>query len=61
HQGTDHQCSDDQCSPISAAISAHQCWLLVQFSTSYQCPSVPPTNAYQCHLEGEKSLIYKTL
>ncbi|CAI9560079.1 unnamed protein product [Staurois parvus] len=36
HQGTNDQCSDDQCSPISATCA------------TCQCPSVPPVSAHQC-------------
>ncbi|CAI9579403.1 unnamed protein product, partial [Staurois parvus] len=50
---TDHQGTDDQCSPISATchcpslppVSAHQCHI----NDTYQCPSELPFSAtYQC-------------
>ncbi|CAI9594462.1 unnamed protein product [Staurois parvus] len=53
---TDHQGTDDQCSP-SSATSVHQCQLSVLIHATCQCPSVPhqchisvPTIAHQCHI-----------
>ncbi|CAI9555379.1 unnamed protein product, partial [Staurois parvus] len=64
--GTDDQCPDDQCRPISAICqcpsmppaSAHQCHINatyqcfpVHINVTYQCPSELPFSAtYQCHL-----------
>ncbi|CAI9548468.1 unnamed protein product [Staurois parvus] len=55
---TDHQGTDDQCSPPSSAInatcyclsmppgSAHQCHI----NATYQCPyELPFSASYQCH------------
>ncbi|CAI9579138.1 unnamed protein product, partial [Staurois parvus] len=56
---TDHQGTDDQCSPSSAtcqcpsvpAVSAHPCHLAVPISATYQCPSeLPFSVTHQCHL-----------
>ncbi|CAI9608546.1 unnamed protein product, partial [Staurois parvus] len=59
---TDHQGTDDQCSPISAIcqclsmppVSAHQCLLSVPISATsmphIHCLSVPPISASQCCL-----------
>ncbi|CAI9555054.1 unnamed protein product, partial [Staurois parvus] len=41
-------CTDDQCSSINAA---RPCRLSVPYrSAAFQCPSVMPVNAHQCHL-----------
>ncbi|CAI9590884.1 unnamed protein product [Staurois parvus] len=64
---TDHQGTDDQCSPSSATCqcpsvpraSAHQCHISVHINATYQCPSelpfsvthqLPPNSASQCRL-----------
>ncbi|CAI9577569.1 unnamed protein product, partial [Staurois parvus] len=53
---TDHQSTDDQCSPSSATCQcpvpcASQCHLSVPcISAAFQCPSVMPVNAHHCHL-----------
>ncbi|CAI9574867.1 unnamed protein product, partial [Staurois parvus] len=55
---TDHQGTDDQCSPSSATCqypsvpraSAHQCHILVHINATYQCPSeLPFSVTHQCH------------
>ncbi|CAI9538998.1 unnamed protein product, partial [Staurois parvus] len=59
HQGTDAQCPDGQCSPISATcqctsmphISADLSHLSVPTISFSQCRlSVPVSDAYQCHI-----------
>ncbi|CAI9553786.1 unnamed protein product, partial [Staurois parvus] len=52
---TDHQGTDDQCSPISAtcqwrsmpAVSGDQCQLSVSINASCQCPSMPAVSTHQ--------------
>ncbi|CAI9533348.1 unnamed protein product [Staurois parvus] len=51
---TDHQGTDDQCSPISATcqspsvpyVSAHQCLVPVPHISAYQCTSMPHISAH---------------
>ncbi|CAI9591823.1 unnamed protein product [Staurois parvus] len=57
---TDHQGTDDQCSPSSATcqcqcqlsvlISAYQCTSMPHISAHLSCLSVLPISASQCHL-----------
>ncbi|CAI9535366.1 unnamed protein product, partial [Staurois parvus] len=55
---TDHQGTDDHCSPSSATcqcpsmphISAYQCTSMPHISAHLSCLSVLPVNASQCHL-----------
>ncbi|CAI9535660.1 unnamed protein product, partial [Staurois parvus] len=56
---TDHQGTDDQCSPSSATsqcpsvpyASAHLCHISVHINATYQCPSELPFSVnHQCHL-----------
>ncbi|CAI9579636.1 unnamed protein product, partial [Staurois parvus] len=35
---------------ISTTCSAHQCHINATYQCSFQCQSVPPINANQCHL-----------
>ncbi|CAI9558444.1 unnamed protein product [Staurois parvus] len=72
---TDHQGTDDHCSPSSATCqcpsvpcaSAHQCHinatyqcLPVHINYTYQCPSeLPFSVTHQCHLSVPVSAVYQ--
>ncbi|CAI9581701.1 unnamed protein product, partial [Staurois parvus] len=68
---TDHQSTDDLCSPSSAncqcpsvpAVSAHPCHLPVPISDTFQCPSVPHFSALQCtsmpHISAHLSFAFQ--
>ncbi|CAI9559680.1 unnamed protein product [Staurois parvus] len=64
---TDHQGTDDQCSPSSATcqcpsvpcVSAHQCLVPLPISATYQCLPVHINATYQCPSELPLSVTHQ--